>query len=141
MKLLRLKINDPKGFRSLQAGFEHRFRSEWDLQEEQGFAPSVCTGSNGSDKSNLLEALAAIFYHLECIYLENLPDSFRYEEEANPGGFRSETATPDGFEIEYLIRPHDTLKTKGFDGQAYVCIVKQPGAAPKWFSPTRSSRA
>jgi AAA15 family ATPase/GTPase len=69
MKLIRLKITDPKGFRSLQAGFEHRFRSDWDLQEEQGFAPFVCAGPNGSGKSNLLEALAAIFCHLECIYL------------------------------------------------------------------------
>lgn len=133
MKLLRLKITDPKGFRSLQAGFEHRFRSEWDLQEEQGFAPFVCAGPNGSGKSNLLEALAAIFYHLECIYLENLPDSFRFEEEANPGGFRSETATPDGFEIEYLIRPQDALKTKGREGQAHVRIAKQPGEPPQWF--------
>lgn len=133
MKLLRLKITDPKGFRSLQAGFEHRFRSEWDLQEEQGFAPFVCAGPNGSGKSNLLEVLAAIFYHLECTYLENLPDSFRFEEEANPGGFRSETATPDGFEIEYLIRPQDALKTKGYDGQAHVRVAKQPGEAPRWF--------
>lgn len=133
MKLLHLKITDPKGFRSLQAGFEHRFRSEWDLHEEQGFAPFVCAGPNGSGKSNLLEALAAIFYHLECIYLENLPDSFRFEEEANPGGFRSETATPDGFEIEYLIRPQAALMTKGHDGQAHVRIAKQPDEAPKWF--------
>lgn len=133
MKLLRLKITDPKGFRSLQAGFEHRFRSEWDLLEGRGFAPFVCAGPNGSGKSNLLEALAAIFYHLECIYLENLPDSFRFEEEANPGGFRSETATPDGFELEYLIRPQDDLNCKGFDGHAYVRIVKQPGEAPRWF--------
>jgi len=64
MKLLRLKITDPKGFRSLQAGFEYHFRSEWDLQEEKGFAPFVCAGPNGSGKSNLLEVLAAIFYHL-----------------------------------------------------------------------------
>lgn len=133
MNLLRLKITDPKGFRSLQAGFEYRFRSEWDLQEEQGFAPFVCAGPNGSGKSNLLEVLAAIFYHLECIYLENLPDSFRFEEETNSGGFRSEAATPDGFEIEYLIRPQDALTTKGHDGQAHVHIVKQPGAAPKWY--------
>lgn len=133
MKLLRLKITDPNGFRSLQAGFEHRFRSDWDLQEEQGFAPFVCAGPNGSGKSNLLEALAAIFYHLECIYLENLPDSFRFEDETNPGGFRSETATPDGFEIEYLVRPQDALKTKGNEGQAHVRITKQPGEPPKWF--------
>ncbi len=42
MKLLRLKISDPSGFRSLPCGFEHYFRTEWDLQEElnqhEGFA-------------------------------------------------------------------------------------------------------
>ncbi|NUY03539.1 hypothetical protein [Paraburkholderia youngii] len=53
MKLLRLKINDPKGFRSLPAGFEHYFRTEWSLQEEaarpdEGFTPFVCAGPNGS---------------------------------------------------------------------------------------------
>lgn len=133
MKLLRVKITDPMGFRSLQADFEYQFRSEWDLQEEEGFAPFICAGPNGSGKSNLLEVLAAIFYHLECIYLENLPDSFRYNEEANPDGFRSETAIPDGFEIEYLIRPQDGLKVKGHNAQAHVRIDKQPGEAPKWF--------
>lgn len=131
MKLLHLKITDPKGFRSLQPDFEYRFRSAWDLQEEQGFTPFVCAGPNGSGKSNLLEALAAIFYHMECIYLKNLPDSFRYEEETNTGGFRSERGTPDGFEIEYLIRPQDGLKIS--DRQAHVRIVKQSGEAPQWF--------
>ncbi|MFO7073700.1 ABC transporter, partial [Pseudomonas aeruginosa] len=65
---------------------------EWSLQDEltqaNDFAPFVCAGLNGSGKSNLLEALAAIFYHMECIYLENLPDSFRHDEEYNPKGFR-----------------------------------------------------
>lgn len=133
MKLLRLKITDPKGFRSLQAGFEYQFRSEWDLQEERGFAPFICAGPNGSGKSNLLEALAAIFYHLECMYLENLPDSFRYDEESNPGGFRSEMAIPDSFAIEYLIHPKETFKVKGHNGQAHVHIEKQPGETPRWF--------
>ncbi|GJL65927.1 MAG: ABC transporter [Nitrospirales bacterium] len=137
MNLLRLKITDPKGFRSLQAGFEHHFRTQWEIPEElqvkQTFAPFVCAGPNGSGKSNLLEVLAAIFYHLECIYLENLPDSFRYDEEANPNGFRSEAATPDGFEIEYLIRPQDALTVKDINGQAHVRIAKHPGEAPKWF--------
>jgi restriction system-associated AAA family ATPase len=133
MKLLRIKITDPKGFRSLQAGFEYQFRSEWESQEEQGFAPFVCAGPNGSGKSNLLEALAAIFYHLECMCLDNLPDSFRYDEKENPNGFRSEQATPDGFEIEYLIRPKDALKISGPDGPAHVKIVKKPGETPEWF--------
>lgn len=139
MKLLRLKITDPKGFRSLQAGFEYRFRSDWDLQEEQGFAPFVCAGPNGSGKSNLLEALAAIFYHLECIYLENLPDSFRFEEEANPSGFRSETATPDAFEIEYLFKLSDFWESKGQKGIVHFRIVKKIGEGPKWFQKALSS--
>ena len=133
MKLLRLMITDPKGFRSLQAGFEHHFRSEWDLQEEQGFAPIVCAGPNGSGKSNMLEALAAIFYHLECIYVNNLPDTFQFDDIINPNGFRSERATPDGFEIEYLIRPQENLTTIGHARHAHVRIVKQPSEAPKWF--------
>ena len=48
MKLLRLKITDPAGFRSLPSGFEHHFRTEWSLEEElanpEGFAPFVCAG-------------------------------------------------------------------------------------------------
>jgi len=76
MKLLRLKITAPMGFRSLQADFEYAFRNEWDLQEEHGFDPFVCADPNGRCKSNLLEELAAIFYHMECMYLENRPDSF-----------------------------------------------------------------
>lgn len=130
MKLLRLKITDPNGFRSLQAGFEYHFRTEWDLQEEQGFAPFVCAGRNGSGKSNLLEVLAAIFYHLECMYLVNLPDSFRYEEQVNPNGFRSEKATPDGFEIEYLTPKPPDLDIEG--AQVQIKIVKQPDQPPEW---------
>jgi len=138
MKLLRLKITDPKGFRSLQAGFEYHFRNEWDLQEERGFAPFVCAGPNGSGKSNLLEALAAIFYHLECIYLDNLPDSFRFDEEANPGGFRSETAIPDGFEIEYLIKLPDSWRSNDQIGIVHFRIVKEVGESPKWFQRTQA---
>lgn len=132
MKLLRLKVTDPKGFRSLQSGFEYFFRTEWDLQEEQGFAPFICAGRNGSGKSNLLEVLAAIFYHLECIYLVNLPDSFRYEEQANPNGFRSEKAIPDGFEIEYLTPAPTDLNIE--DAQVRIKIVKQPKQPPEWSS-------
>ena len=133
MKLLRLKITDPKGFRSLQSGFEYCFRSEWDLQEEQGFTPFVCAGPNGSGKSNLLEALTAIFYHLECTYLDNLPDSFRYDYDTNPGGFSSKKAIPAGFEIEYLVNPQNALKVKGHNGLAHIFIVKEPGEALEWF--------
>ncbi|WP_204139548.1 restriction system-associated AAA family ATPase [Halomicronema sp. CCY15110] len=130
MKLLRLKITAHQGFRSLQAGFEHYFRTEWALQDERGFAPFILAGRNGSGKSNLLEALAAIFYHLECIYLEDKPDSFIYEAQANPNGFRSEQASPDGFEIEYLMPPPPDLDRE--DDQVRIRIIKQPEQAPAW---------
>jgi restriction system-associated AAA family ATPase len=108
MKILRLKITDPKGFRSLQPGFEYQFRTEWDLQEEQGFAPFVCAGPNGSGKSNLLEAMAAIFYQLEILRVRRsfLPVIFFFNE-ADPftRGIKDGEGTPNAFELEYLIRP------------------------------------
>lgn len=117
MKLLRLKITDPRGFRSLQPGFEYIFRTEINLQDEKGFAPFICAGPNGSGKSNLLEALAAIFYHLECITLTNKPDNFEYNEETNQKGFQGSVADPDAFELEYLV-PHpyrESQKAYGFN--------------------------
>lgn len=137
MKLLRLKITDSQGFRGLPFGFEHHFRTEWSLQDElanpEGFAPFVCAGPNGSGKSNLLEALAAIFFHLECLYLENLPDSFRHDAHENPKGFRGDRATPDGFEIEYLIRPKGDIRVQGYGELARVTIMKEPGHSPELY--------
>jgi restriction system-associated AAA family ATPase len=129
MKLLRLKITDPEGFRSLQSGFELRFRNDYYLQE-QVFEPFVCAGPNGSGKSNLLELLAAIFFHMECTYLENRPDSFDYDEQTNPNGFRSEKAVPDGFEIEYLIKRPNELAAK--EDLVRVQIIKLPEEPPQW---------
>ena len=82
MKLLRLKLNDR--FRSLQPGFEVHFLREWDYDKASEFNPYCLAGRNGSGKSNILEALAAIFYHIECIYLKYRPDGFEYDEEENP---------------------------------------------------------
>ncbi|WNO09405.1 restriction system-associated AAA family ATPase [Teredinibacter sp. KSP-S5-2] len=137
MKLLRLKITDPNGFRSLPCGFEHHFRKVLTLQKElansQGFAPFVCAGPNGSGKSNLLEVLGAILYHMECLYLENRPKSFTYDEERNPNGFQGSQAIPDGFELEYLIKPVEAIQVNGFAGLARVCIKKTPGQSPQWW--------
>jgi restriction system-associated AAA family ATPase len=137
MKLLRLKITDPAGFRSLQTGFEHTFRTPWQYEEEAqqqtSFAPFICAGPNGSGKSNILEALASIFYHLESMYLDNLPDSFRYDEETNIRGFRGDIATPNAFEIEYLIKPKQSMTVKGFGDLAHVKVVKELNSSPKWF--------
>jgi restriction system-associated AAA family ATPase len=106
MKLLRLKLNVP--FRSLAAGFEVYFLRELDYRRCFEFHPFCLAGRNGSGKSNVLEALAAIFYHMECIYLDYRPDGFEFDAVTTPNGFRAEQATPDAFELEYLI-PNDRI--------------------------------
>lgn len=131
MKLLRLKINDPKGFRTLQQGFEMYFLREWDYDKAEEFNPYILAGPNGSGKSNILEALAAIFYHIECIYLNYRPESFEYEEEENPGGFQAETANPDAFELEYFIPVPGLLNKKNKKGNAHIKIEKKPKVKPQ----------
>jgi restriction system-associated AAA family ATPase len=124
MKLLRLKITDPAGYRSLPCGFEHHFRSEWQLQDElakpEGFAPFVCAGPNGSGKSNLLEVLAAIFFQLE---LQRVRRSFLPETLQN----EKLDFSPAAFELDYLIRvPSDYVRPNGSQ-YALVCVNKKLG--------------
>lgn len=134
MKLLRLKITDPKGFRSLQPGFEYCFRHPDAAREEMTLAPFICAGPNGSGKSNVLEALAAIFYHLECMRLDNLPRNFEYEEERNPNGFRSEKGNPDAYELEYLAaREQGMHATTDSHAQMHIKICKEVGNSPRFY--------
>lgn len=125
MKLLRLKITDPKGFRSLPCGFEHHFRTEWSLQDElaqaNDFAPFVCAGPNGSGKSNLLEVLAAIFLQLEVLRVRRsfLPEVLQDE---------NLQASPTGFELEYLIKVPVMYTAIGSSPWFRVKVYKNPYA-------------
>ncbi|HBO0334678.1 TPA: restriction system-associated AAA family ATPase [Pseudomonas aeruginosa] len=127
MKLLRLKITDPKGFRSLSYGFEHHFRTEWSLQDElaqaNDFAPFVCAGPNGSGKSNLLEALAAIFYQLEVLRVRRsfLPEALQDE---------APDVSPVAYELEYLIKLPKDYRTSGSPTFAHVVVIKEAGRSP-----------
>jgi restriction system-associated AAA family ATPase len=138
MKLLRLKITDPAGFRSLSCGFEHHFRPEWTLQDElaefEDFAPFVCAGPNGSGKSNLLEALAGIFYQLELQRVRRsfLPEVFQHEPVENPLGIREGAGHPNAFELEYLIYlPLASLTDAR--RYAHVRVAKSLGESPRMF--------
>ncbi len=123
MKLLRLKITDPDGFRSLPCGFEHHFRNDWNLQEElaagAGFAPFVCAGPNGSGTSNLLEALAAIFFQLEILRVRRnfLPEVLQDENLSFP---------PRGFELEYFIKVPVMYTRLGESPWFKVTVKKMP---------------
>jgi len=124
MKLLRLKITDPKGFRSLPFGFEHHFRTKWSLQDELAqaneFAPFVCAGPNGSGKSNLLEALAAIFYQLEVLRVRRsfLPEALQDE---------ALDVSPVAFELDYLIRVPAEFRSPDSPSWAKVGVWKNAG--------------
>jgi len=129
MKLLRLKITDPEGFRSLPCGFEHHFRTEWGLQDElaqaNDFAPFVCAGPNGSGKSNLLEALAAIFYQLEVLRVRRsfLPEALQNE---------ALDVSPVAFELDYLIRVPTEYRRPDSPAWAKVGVWKKPGESVRF---------
>ena len=104
MKLLRLKLND--NFRSLKKGFEVYFLRDFDKSKMWEFMPYCLVGRNGHGKSNILEAIAAIFFHIECIYLNYKPEGFEGENDINgvqTDGFFAEISIPDAFELEYLF--------------------------------------
>lgn len=128
MKLVRLKLNEP--FRSLPEGFELHFLREWDFERALEFNPYCLVGRNGSGKSNVLEALAAIFFHIECIYLATRPDGFEFDEATNPNGFRAEVGVPDAYELEYVLEP---AYVPGFDvqGTPHIRIDKIHGERPE----------
>lgn len=135
MKLLRLKITDPDGFRSLPADFEHHFRTERILEEEGGdFAPFVCAGRNGSGKSNLLEVLAAIFYQLELQRVRRsfLPEVFQYDPDENPQGIKEGAGSPNAFELEYQIYL-TAPSLEGMGRMATVRVEKLKDESPRMF--------
>lgn len=129
MKLLRLKITDPAGFRSLLCGFEHHFRTDWSLQDElaqpDGFAPFVCAGPNGSGKSNLLEALTAIFFQLEILRVRR---SFLPEVLQNT----DQDFSPVAFELDYLIRLPAEFRGPGSPDWAKVSVRKNAGESVRF---------
>lgn len=129
MKLLRLKITDSAGFRSLPTGFEYHFRTEWSLQDElaqpEGFAPFVCAGPNGSGKSNLLEVLAAIFFQLEILRVRR---SFLPEVLQNA----DQDFSPVAFELDYLIRVPAEYRDPDGPEWAKMSVWKNPGESVRF---------
>ena len=139
MKLIRLKINQEDGFRSLQKGFEIYFLRDFDYKYAHDFNPNILAGRNGSGKSNILEALGNIFYHLDCMYNDYLPDGFLKDEE-NERGFDNSVGVIDAYELEYFIPVPVRLIDKSFeevpkvvfnDTKAHILIKKEHGDKPK----------
>lgn len=150
MKLLRLKLNTE--FRSLHEGFEVHFLRDFDEEHRWSFNPYCLAGRNGSGKSNIMEALAAIFYHIECMYLDYKPEGFEEllvtegdETSIVTTGFSSKRCNPDAFELEYLFFKKEGYDRRMYDPtqyytgyEAHLLIEKKPGEAPQVFWKNRS---
>jgi restriction system-associated AAA family ATPase len=107
MKLVRLKINSK--FRSLYEGFEINFHTlEHPFADDDTniaqFHPFCFAGLNGSGKSNVLEALAEIFYFLDCSTQPKIKLPENFKTHFNPSLCRDDL---DSFELEYLIGQHN----------------------------------
>lgn len=125
MKLLRLKIESEGGFRSLQKGFEIRFNHSHNWEDMTGFHPFCLVGLNGSGKSNVMEALAHIFYHVEMCISQHLPDYVLDEQVFSP-----KKCVVDAFVLEYLVvqkRDYSHLK----DLTRRVLLIKRANEAPR----------
>ncbi len=127
MKLHKLEIGDlpkEKQFRSLYAGFRVEFHSLDDkgTKAMETFSPFCFAGLNGSGKSNVLEALTAIFYHLECCVAKFKPKTFEKH-------FRTDECNPDAFTLEYFIGQHNT-KPYALAYFDKITISKKIGEAP-----------
>lgn len=115
MKLIRLKIQDE--FRSLIKNFEINFREPVIDESLNSFHPFCFAGLNGSGKSNVLEAISSIFYHLECI-VNDYP-VFAYD---------AKESTPNEFELEYFIAQEGVNNVGNFD---HVFIKKKYNESPQ----------
>jgi restriction system-associated AAA family ATPase len=122
MKLLSLEIGEQ--FRSLHSGFQVHFHKLTDkgVESMQEFQPFCFAGLNGSGKSNVLEALAAIFYHLEMCVAKYRPDSFEKH-------FSRSKATPDAFTLKYLTCSSNKKDYVLFLADI-VTITKEKGKEP-----------
>ncbi|MDI9857773.1 restriction system-associated AAA family ATPase [Flectobacillus roseus] len=127
MKLIRLKIENEGGFRSLQKDFEIKFHYLADTEAMEQFRPFCFAGLNGSGKSNVLEALANIFYHLEVCVARYLPESIK-----DPQNFKRHESVPDAFTLEYLI-PEKESMSNSIKGFYKVKVSKKEGREPQLF--------
>lgn len=133
MKLLNLEINSK--FRSLDKGFKVQFHRQDDLGEMSEFNPFCLVGLNGCGKSNVLEALSEIFYHVELCVGLHLP-SILHDESV----FMTQVCAVNAFKLRYMTldasqnevtREHSVIVTiSKEENESPIISVMSLGVAP-----------
>lgn len=126
MKLLKLKIESDDGFRSLEKGFEINFHLLDDVQLHGSFRPLCMVGLNGCGKSNVMEALSLIFYHLELCVDIHIPPELLTQQ-----GFSPEKCLIDAFRLEYLMKESNLALDENH--VVKVIVEKKKGKVPQMF--------
>jgi restriction system-associated AAA family ATPase len=124
MKLLKLELGEQ--FRSLHKDFNlefHKLTSKG-YSSMMEFQPFCFAGLNGTGKSNVLEALASIFYHLEFCVAKFRPISFEKH-------FDRKKSTPDIYKLEYLISNKEDDIIQDYKSSNLVTIIKEKNEEPK----------
>lgn len=129
MKLVQLTILEK--FRSLgdiktdqgKEKFTIIFRDDEPNEDWVNFHPYCFAGLNGSGKSNVLEALSNIFYHLECCTLAPETSEFLKND------FKKEISEPVAYELEYFIIPREA--DKNVENYHNVIIRKEKDKIPQ----------
>ena len=127
MKLLRLQIDSDEGFRSLGKGFEVQFHQLEEVMKNDSFRPICLVGLNGCGKSNVLEALSLIFYHIELCVGIHLPYSIK-----NGTAFRPSHCVIDAFTLEYLMEEPSFVANKS-SNRVRITISKEKDKEPIMF--------
>lgn len=124
MKLLSLEINTK--FRSLDNGFRICFHRQDNMDDLIEFNPFCLVGLNGCGKSNVLEALAEIFYHVELCVDQHLP-SVLHDERV----FRPHVCSVDAFKLQYMTFDKAQKATVKKENIVIVTIKKNVNESPR----------
>lgn len=131
MKLVRLTLLEEfRGLKKVKSHLDNNedfsvvFREDTPNDEWKNFHPFCFAGLNGSGKSNILEALANIFYHLECCTLNAEYSHFLQND------FDPLISEPMAYELEYFIVPNGS---NSYSTQDYVQVIvrKEKNGTPK----------
>ncbi len=125
MKINRIIVNNPKGFRGLPDQFEITFKNVFNRNE---IDPVCLAGLNGSGKSNVLELISEIFFYLEAAHHSTAKD---YVYKKSPFGFSIEYETKVTGNNYKLDLPDSNIDFSDTIGKSRIVLINKPKGKTK----------